>query len=1007
MGDLRHLFRLDARAATTELKTKDIGLTAAEAADRLERYGRNELPAPEATPLWKLVLKQFEEKIVLILLGAAVVSFVLAFMEEGEDRLTAFFEPAVILFILVANATVGVVQETNAEKSIEALRKSEARECAVIRNGAVVGLPAAELVPGDVIHVDVGDKVPADCRLIKIETATLSVDESLLTGESAAVSKVTEAVEGRDPVPAEMVNCIFSGTLVVRGKAVAVVCSTGSGTEMGRIAKDLSESEESKTPLQEKLDEFGDQLSKIISIICVVVWLINFNHFTDPVHGSWLRGAVYYFKIAVALAVAAIPEGLPAVVTTCLALGTLRMAKKNAIVRSLPSVETLGCTTVICSDKTGTLTTNKMSVQSVITLNEAKRATCNVFSVSGDSFAPYGGVLADGRTLALPAVESAVLAEISKICSLCNESELNFTVDKGLAVWGKTGTPTEAALKVLSEKLGVPDEKLADSTFRSSKPADRVSATASYWRKLFKRQHLLEFDRVRKSASTVDLEVESGKRYLHVKGASEEVIERCSHVMDGKGQVHKMTKAVKEALLAENERAAEAGLRCLALAFKEDEEERNNEHWTNMDYYAEIESDLTFVGLACMLDPPRAGVDLALAKCRDAHIRVIVITGDNKATAESIGRRIGLFTADEDLEGKSFTGSEFFALPAADQDKHIRIASLFSRVEPSHKLRLVELLKGQGEITAMTGDGVNDAPALKAAHIGIAMGSGTDVAREASNMVLQDDNFGTIVMAVEEGRAIYSNTKQFIRYLISSNIGEVACIFMTAAIGMPEALIPVQLLWVNLVTDGLPATALGFNPADDDIMQKPPRNRSEGIINGWMFFRYMVIGVYVGVSTVMGFIHWFMWTPEGPRISYQQLTNFHHCHHNQAIYPAGFDCSMFADARPSTISLSILVTIEMFNALNALSENQSLVSVPPWRNKWVLLAIAMSFFLHFVIVYVPFFSKVFHVAALNVEEWSIVLLWSFPVIILDEILKFISRQLDARREADTGSKKDD
>jgi len=610
---------------------------------------------------------------------------------------------------------------------------------------------------------------------------------------------------------------------------------------MGVIASGLVKNDE-KTPLQQKLDEFGEQLSKVIAVICVVVWLINIGHFTDPEYGSVLKGAIYYFKIAVALAVAAIPEGLPAVVTTCLALGTMKMAKKNAIVRSLPSVETLGCTTVICSDKTGTLTTNMMSVQKALTVDVADKngVSFRDYLVQGDSWAPIGAVIREGDRSGKPvsAADDAGLCYLGQIAALCNESTLGYKVSEtdGTGAYTKTGAPTEAALLVLAEKIGVPEDRNAAANLS---PADRAQFAVNYWKDRFVRQHMLEFDRDRKSMSVVVTEAagsskRGGKSFLFAKGAAECILDRCKSIRSADGSVVPLTSGHKDEIHARLEGYAREGLRCLALAYLEDPSPSTD--YMDITRYAEYESNLVFVGLTGMLDPPRATVSSSILKCRSAGIRVIVITGDNKVTAESISRKIGVFGPNENLVGKSYTGSEFDQMTPAEKEAAAVNASLFARVEPKHKLELVQLLKKQGHVVAMTGDGVNDATALKQADIGIAMGSGTDVAREASKMVLQDDNFSTIVSAVEEGRAIYANTKQFIRYLISSNIGEVACIFLTAALGMPEALIPVQLLWVNLVTDGLPATALGFNPPDKDIMLRQPRGRTESIINGWMFF---------------------------------------------------------------------------------------------------------------------------------------------------------------------------
>jgi len=510
------------------------GLTDAQVQASRKLHGRNEIPPPERTSFIKLVISQFSDLLVLILLGAAVVSFILALFEDSEDRVTAFVEPAVILLILIANATVGVVQETNAEKAIEKLKESEARDARVLRNGHVSTLHASELVPGDIIFVEVGDKVPADARLVQLISPALLVTQAMLTGEPEEVGKRPERVTKPNAVLQEMFNMVFSGTLIVRGKASAVVVHTGPKTAMGQIATSLKDEEDTKTPLQKKLDEFGEQLSKVISVICVVVWVINIGHFTDPDHGGLIRGAIYYFKIAVALAVAAIPEGLPAVVTTCLALGTMKMAKKNAIVRSLPSVETLGCTTVICSDKTGTLTTNMMSVQKVLAVDTVKpRLSLKEFAVEGDSFSPIGRVLrceskSSNIPIDAPAVQEPSLRDIAKICSLCNEASLEYRIDEKSdrkeGSFQKSGAPTEAALKVVAEKIGIPEPDANQKIFSSKDPNRRARACSDYWASRFERKHLLEFSRDRKSMSVVMFEPQTRKNWLFCKGAPESVL---------------------------------------------------------------------------------------------------------------------------------------------------------------------------------------------------------------------------------------------------------------------------------------------------------------------------------------------------------------------------------------------------------------------------------------------------------------------------------------------------
>uniref|UniRef100_A0A8C7HGG5 Calcium-transporting ATPase n=1 Tax=Oncorhynchus kisutch TaxID=8019 RepID=A0A8C7HGG5_ONCKI len=961
------------------------GLTPEQFKKNLARYGHNELPAEIGKTIWELVVEQFEDLLVRILLLAACISFVLALFEEGEETVTAFVEPLVILLILIANAIVGVWQERNAESAIEALKEYEPEMGKVYRSDRknVQMIKAREIVPGDVVEVSVGDKVPADIRLVKINSTTLRVDQSILTGESVSVIKHTDAVPDMRAVNQDKKNMLFSGTNIASGKAIGIAVATGVSTEIGKIRDQMAATEQEKTPLQAKLDEFGEQLSKVISLICVAVWMINIGHFNDPVHGgSWIRGAVYYFKIAVALAVAAIPEGLPAVITTCLALGTRRMAKKNAIVRSLPSVETLGCTSVICSDKTGTLTTNQMCVTKMFIIDKVDGDSVSLgsFDISGSKYTPEGEVTKNGALVKCGQYDG--LVELSTICALCNDSSMDYNDTKG--IYEKVGEATETALCCLVEKMNV-----FNTEVRGLSKPDRANACCSVIKQLMKKEFTLEFSRDRKSMSVFCSPAKSSKaavgNKMFVKGAPEGVIERCAYVRVGTTRVP-LSEPVKNKIMAVIKEwgTGRDTLRCLALATRDTPlrmEEMNLEDATK---FGDYETDLTFVGCVGMLDPPRKEVIGAIELCRAAGIRVIMITGDNKGTAVAICRRIGIFTEDEDTTGRAFTGREFDDLPLHEQKKAVRKACCYARVEPSHKSKIVEFLQGFDEITAMTGDGVNDAPALKKAEIGIAMGSGTAVAKSASEMVLADDNFSSIVAAVEEGRAIYNNMKQFIRYLISSNVGEVVCIFLTAALGLPEALIPVQLLWVNLVTDGLPATALGFNPPDLDIMGKLPRSPKEPLISGWLFFRYLAIGGYVGVATVAAAAWWFLYSEDGPGVSFYQLVS------SSIRYGRGSKTSH------SLIFISMEVNeLDCYHIAPAhsvyLSENQSLLRMPPWSNLWLVGAMSLSMSLHFVIIYVDPMPMIFKLTHLNVEKWMVVLKLSIPVILIDEVLKFVAR----------------
>ncbi|URD87934.1 hypothetical protein MUK42_28719 [Musa troglodytarum] len=961
------------------------GLSSFEAETRRERYGWNELKKEKEKPLWFLILEQFDDVLVKILLIAAFISFTLAYLEgneSGHTGLEVYVEPVVILLILMLNAIVGVWQETSAGKALEALKNMQCEYAKVRRDGRCVpDLPARELVPGDIVELRVGDKVPSDMRIATLTMSTLRVEQSSLTGESMPVLKGTSP-GFVDDCELQAKDCmLFSGTTIVNGSCICIVTSIGMDTEIGKIQTQISEAsqEEQVTPLTEKLNEFGERLTTAIGTVCLIVWVINYQNFITwdnsntsvwNFHFSFEK-CTYHFKIAVALAVAAIPEGLPAVITTCLALGTRKMAQKHAIVRKLPSVETLGCTTVICSDKTGTLTTNQMSVNEFLTLGK-KLYTTRVFRVDGTTYNPKDGGINGWSKCNM----DDSLQTLAEICAVCNDAGL---YREGY-LFRAIGLPTEAALKVLVEKMGLPDanvrSRIHDTEFASDFSVNHTTVKlgcCEWWIKRSKRIAALEFDRVRKSMSVIVREPTGSNRLL-VKGAFESVLERSSHVQLSDGSFALLDEACKQLIMLNVQEMSSKGLRCLGFAFKDNlgefsdyNSDTHPAHKWLLDpaNYSEIESNLIFVGVVGLRDPPRDEVHKAIEDCKCAGIKVMVITGDNKSTAEAVCQEIGLFLDKTSLKGKSFAGKDFTALPVIKQ---------------------IEILSKPGGI----------------------------VAKQAADIVLADDNFSTIVSAVAEGRAIYNNMKSFIRYMISSNVGEVISIFLTAALGIPECLIPVQLLWVNLVTDGPPATALGFNPADIDIMQKPPRKSNDALINSWVLFRYMVIGSYVGLATVGVFVTWYtqpsfmgidLASDGHTIISLAELRSWGQCSSWTDFLPnpflAGDREISFADpcdyftvgkVKAMTLSLSVLVAIEMFNSLNALSEHNSLIQMPPWRNPWLLLAMLVSFGLHFVILYVPFLASIFGIVPLSLNEWLLVILVSAPVVLIDEVLKYFSRK---------------
>ncbi|EMR10930.1 calcium-translocating P-type ATPase, SERCA-type [Pneumocystis murina B123] len=957
------------------------GLSSKEVFLTRQKYGKNELEKDGGRKLWVLIMEQFKDKLVIVLLISAIISFILAFFGSDKNN-TDFMDPFVILAILIINAIIGISQETNAEKAIAALQKYSPNEAKVIRNGKISRIHARDLVPGDIIDVSIGDRIPADCRLLKIKSNNFRVEQSILTGESESVEKCTDKIHIHNPTKQDQTNMLFGGTTVTTGHARAIVVLTGKSTAIGDICQNITSQISELTPLKYKLNNFGDILAKVISLICVLIWIINIKNFNDPLHQGFLKGAIYYFKTSVALAVAAIPEGLSVVITICLALGTRKIAEKNAIVRNLSSVETLGSTSVICSDKTGTLTTNIMCVSKIIILEQDESLL--EFNVEGTNFNPFGNIyLNDGTIMKSPAFIYKSIKYLAEICSVCNDAKIIF--DSNLNTYTRIGEPTEAALKSLVEKLGTDIEDIKPKHNLSYN--DSANSCNIYYNTLSPRLKTFEFSRDRKSMSVVVGNIESPR--LLVKGAPETILERCSYTIIGKsGQKIILTTNILSKI---NKKIAEyglKGLRIMAFAQVDSKDFKAHPFHTKVsNNYEDYEQNMTFVGLVAMLDPPRPEVANSIAKCRSAGIRVICITGDNKKTAETICRQIGIFKKNENLEGKSYTGQEFDNLSPAQQLEAVKRANLFSRTEPAHKVQLVKLLQQTGEVVAMTGDGVNDAPALKKADIGIAMGSGTDVAKLTADMILIDDNFSTIEHAIEEGRAIYSNTQQFIRYLISSNIGEVISIFLTVLLGIPEVLKPVQLLWVNLITDGLPATALSFNPIGYNLMKRPPKDKNEPIVNLWLFIRYCITGGYIGASTIFGYIWWFVYYFKGPRITFKELSRFHRCSDTNPCYWF----NNYTSSKASTISLSILVVIEMMNATNSLSQTESLLSLPLWTNIKLVYAIILSLLLHLAVLYVPYLQKIFSTIPLNWIEWKMVTFISLPIIFIDEILKFAER----------------
>ena len=872
------------------LDTSIDGLSTAQAKERLDAYGYNELDEGEKRSLLSKFIDQFKDLMIIILLVAAALSVI----TEGMHGLT---DACIILAVVVLNAAFGVYQEGQAEAAIEALKNMSSPLARVRRDGNVVEIDSRELVPGDIVLLEAGDVVPADMRLL--EAASLKIEEAALTGESVPVEKdITETVEAEAGI-GDRVNMGYQNSNVTYGRGTGVVTNTGMYTEVGKIADMLANADESQTPLKQSLEQLSKTLTYLIIAIALVTFLVSvFIRGEQPLEG---------LMVAVALAVAAIPEGLPAIVTILLSLGTTTLAKRNSIVRKLPAVETLGSTEIIASDKTGTLTMNQMTVEKVYTNGQLQSATTELG--------------ADNTTLRI----------------------MNFANDTKVDPDGKLiGDPTETALV----QFGL-DHNFDVRDVLKSEP--RVAE--------------LPFDSDRKLMSTIHKEAD-GTYFVAVKGAPDQLLKRVTRI-EINGEVRPITDEDKQAILATNKDLAKQALRVLMMAYKTTNDIPTLESEV-------VESDLIFSGLVGMIDPERPEAAEAVRVAKEAGIRPIMITGDHQDTAEAIAKRLGIIDPN-DTEDHVFTGAELNELSDEEFQKVFKQYSVYARVSPEHKVRIVKAWQNDGKVVAMTGDGVNDAPSLKTADIGIGMGiTGTEVSKGASDMVLADDNFATIIVAVEEGRKVFSNIQKSIQYLLSANMAEVFIIFFATLFGW-DVLQPVHLLWINLVTDTLPAIALGVEPAEPGIMTHKPRGRQSNFFDGGVFGAIMYQGVFQTIL-VLAVYGWGLIFPE---------------HHTQA--------EIHADAL--TMAFATLGLIQLLHAFNVKSVYQSVFKVGLFRNKTFNWAIPVAFVLLMATIVVPGFNNLFHVSHLSLTQWLAVIVGSFLIVVLVELVKAIQRALGKDKDA--------
>jgi P-type Ca2+ transporter type 2C len=920
------------------------GLDSAEARRRLNRCGFNEIKGSPETPWWKRLLEQFENFLVIILLVAIVISVIEWLLQDPRETALPY-EAIVILLIVVLNAVLGFVQESRAEKSVRALMALAAPEASVVRDGERQRIPAREIVPGDIILVEAGDKVPADARLI--DDANLRTDEAPLTGESMPVTKSPHPLGGEVGL-GDRLNMLFAGTVATYGRGRAVAVATGMQTEVGKIAGLLETAEKELTPLQQELDRTGKRLTVIMLGICGVVFaagLLSAKAFT-------LNIILSMFLFAVALAVAAIPEALPAIVTIGLSLGVRRMAAAHAIVRKLPAIETLGAATVICSDKTGTLTRNEMTVRAIFCAD-------SIVEVGGSGYIPEGAFSCQGRPLDAEGPIRSVVEQTLLAAALVNDAVLSHNEGR----WSVQGDPTEGALIVAARKLGITEQDLT----RHLRIAE------------------IPFTSERKRHSTVHASPENpADLTIMVKGAPEIILPRCRHIMQ-QGRLIALSEDARAGIARRNDALAGQALRVLAIATRSMPASAlgidSNLSGSDIEVPEAVEDDLVFLGLIGMIDPPRAEVKDAVATARRAHIRTVMITGDHPATASAIARELNIL----DQGSRITTGADLRGMSDAELDAVVEDVRVFARVDPDHKLRIVQALQRKAHIVAMTGDGINDAPALKTANVGIAMGiTGTDVSKEAADIVLTDDNFASIVKAIEEGRGVYDNIQKYLLYLLSTNAGELMTMFagvmcaawlglISADLGLFLPLLAAQLLWINLVTDGPPALALGVDPKDRDVMNRVPRRHGSGILLNEDWVRLACVGLLMMLGTVAVL---------------------------DAYYPGGFftlfatgtEANAVDEARARTMAFTTLMMYQLFDVYNCRSRRRS-AFIGFFDNKWLLVAIAVALGTHILVIYMPLLQTAFHTVALSAQDWVVTAVVSSSLLIAMEIAKFFLRNL--------------